>query len=656
MLKYYLLLFTILISSQLHPANYYVDSMLGNDSFNGLSESSAWKSINKINQRNFNAGDQILFKRGQTFTGKITLINDSGTLSQPIVISAYGDNNLPKPVINAGSNSHSINLQLCEYIEISNLEITGEGIEITAWGSSSTPEFFRNFHLHNLHIRNVNSSTAISFIVGNVNNRTFSDITIENCLIEDIIGAGITVNKWAGTNDNGTPNDTSDDTPATPDEYYHENLNILNNTIRRVNKAGIQIGKVKNALIKGNLTSNTGYNNAVDGSGSGLWTWYTKNLIAERNTFTGARGHTDSCGAHIDIGNEKNIFQYNLSIDNEGGFVELMGKNNGCIYRYNISINDGSRIKGVASPGTNYGNALQYGNVFWLGGYTGRNGDKLGPYYTYIYNNTIYTRSGITPNFQIENTAENVLIANNVLELTDRPSSNSNGQTLYNSSSQDKNLNYINNLSRYIGRGYFDFLDNHFNTYTPYNGNAQLVNRGGLSAADYIPQRDDRIVDLSVNLSVLDGDTVLSDNDLVVTEDFFGNPIIGQPDVGAIESTFPLWLLSKGMVGNESLYEDTNNDGITNLEAYAFDLNPQNNLQGTLPYQSLQLFTDTVSISHFSNAVGIIYQTYTSEDLTNWSIVNPNQVSELDASGFRTINIPLGEANKKFLKFELSIQ
>ena len=645
MLKKYCLLIPTLLSSSLFSATYYIDSNIGNDVYNGLSESTPWKTINKVNQRNFTTGDQILFKRGQTFIGQINLTSDSGTIEQPILISAYGDTSLPRSIIDAGTNNSAIYLQLCEHIEIADLEITSGGIEITAWSNSNVPEVYNDYHLHDLYIHDVAASTAISFIVGNTSNRTFSDIIIENCVIEDIIGAGITINKWAGTN--------SDGTPATPNAYYHENLTILNNTISRVNKAGIQIGKVDNALVKGNLTSNTGYNNAIDGSGSGLWTWYTKNVLVEKNTFMGARGHTDSCGAHIDIGNEKNIFQYNLSIDNEGGFVELMGKNNGSIYRYNISINDGTRIKGVASPGTNYGNALQYGNVFWLGGYTGQNGTREGPYYTYIYNNTIYTHLGISPNFQIEDTAENALIANNALYLRENPTYNSNGPNLYNSSAQNNNLNYSNNLTWRDWR--FDTLGNYFNTFNRYSGNPQFVNLNGFSAVDYIPQNSNRIVDQSINISPLDGDTILSTSDLTVTEDFFGNPIIGQPDIGAIESSIPLWFISQGMAGDSQLLADSNNDGVSNLEAYAFDLNPLNNLIGTLPYNNLGINENSLAFEYYSNALGVDYQTYVSDDLNTWTTIDSGQVSAMNGSGYKTISIPTTESSKKFIKLTVSL-
>ena len=49
-------------------ATYYVDATNGNDNNSGLSPSSAWKTIAKVNSSNFNPGAQILFK-GRRFGG-----------------------------------------------------------------------------------------------------------------------------------------------------------------------------------------------------------------------------------------------------------------------------------------------------------------------------------------------------------------------------------------------------------------------------------------------------------------------------------------------------------------------------------------------------------------------------------------------------------
>ena len=54
-----------LIISDAWAATYYVDATNGNNSNNGLSVSSAWKTIAKVNASRFQPRNQILFKRGE---------------------------------------------------------------------------------------------------------------------------------------------------------------------------------------------------------------------------------------------------------------------------------------------------------------------------------------------------------------------------------------------------------------------------------------------------------------------------------------------------------------------------------------------------------------------------------------------------------------
>lgn len=70
--------------------DYYVSSS-GSDSSTGLSSSTPWKTISKVNSEfyNLNSGDRILFKRGDTFFGTLN-IEGSGSSGNPITISAYG--------------------------------------------------------------------------------------------------------------------------------------------------------------------------------------------------------------------------------------------------------------------------------------------------------------------------------------------------------------------------------------------------------------------------------------------------------------------------------------------------------------------------------------------------------------------------------------
>lgn len=90
-------IFILSASPHLFAANYYI-SAAGNDANSGLSPVAAWQTISNVNSRfsSFAPGDSVLFKRGDTFFGTLT-ISRSGTSGKPITISAYGAG--AKPVI-----------------------------------------------------------------------------------------------------------------------------------------------------------------------------------------------------------------------------------------------------------------------------------------------------------------------------------------------------------------------------------------------------------------------------------------------------------------------------------------------------------------------------------------------------------------------------
>ena len=77
-------------------ANTYYVSNSGNDNNNGTNIATPWASLSKVNSINFTPGTQILFQRGGTWYGQINLqFGVAGTLSNPIVIGAYGSGSNP---------------------------------------------------------------------------------------------------------------------------------------------------------------------------------------------------------------------------------------------------------------------------------------------------------------------------------------------------------------------------------------------------------------------------------------------------------------------------------------------------------------------------------------------------------------------------------
>ena len=120
-----------------------------------------------------------------------------------------------------------------------------------------------------------------------------------------------------------------------------------------------------------------------------------------------ANGPADSAGVHIDFNCSDVIIQYNYSANNAGGFCEILGNNYNCAYRYNISVNDGHRMKGQNG-------AFQQGKTLWLSGFVGKGNERNGPFNSYIYNNTIIASEKIISKYAIDRASSGVLIKNNI--------------------------------------------------------------------------------------------------------------------------------------------------------------------------------------------------------------------------------------------------
>src|ERR1035437_11036443 len=76
-------------------ATYYFSSSIGSDSYSSIqaqNQATPWQTIGKLNSimSSLLPGDLVLFKRGDTFSGTIT-VGISGSSGHPITFGAYGD-------------------------------------------------------------------------------------------------------------------------------------------------------------------------------------------------------------------------------------------------------------------------------------------------------------------------------------------------------------------------------------------------------------------------------------------------------------------------------------------------------------------------------------------------------------------------------------
>lgn len=72
---------------------YYVSSTKGSDSNDGLSERSAWKTVEHVNAASVKPGDTVLFRRGDFWRGQLRPA--SGDATGPVTYGAYGEGEKP---------------------------------------------------------------------------------------------------------------------------------------------------------------------------------------------------------------------------------------------------------------------------------------------------------------------------------------------------------------------------------------------------------------------------------------------------------------------------------------------------------------------------------------------------------------------------------
>ena len=344
-------------------------------------------------------------------------------------------------------------------------------------------------------------------VINRTRGSILKDVTIRNCRVHDVGHTGI---KFTSFSDG------------------IQDIEVLDCHVMKTGGPGIQMSGVDKGRIENCVVNFSGSDDDSRkwGRGSGLWTWGSSNVIITRNEFRNANGPGDSAGCHIDFNCRNVIVQYNFSYKNAGGFIEILGNNFNCAYRYNISVDDGHRIKGENG-------AFQEGKTFWLSGYRG-NKKRSGPFNSYIYNNTIYVSDSIDAKIAVTKAAKGVMVANNIFCIKGesqavlgdqyKPEKDGSGSV--------QNVVFKNNLFLRASNWPSNVLIQP--QHSKY-GDPVFKNPGGDRVKDYLPQDKSLIRNKGIKIPMLAGDSVGLVSGLNVKKDILGHPIKGRPDMGAIE-------------------------------------------------------------------------------------------------------------------------
>jgi uncharacterized repeat protein (TIGR02059 family) len=180
-MKNLLTILFIFISVLASATNYYVSSA-GNDANNGLSTSTSWKTIAKVNSTSFLPGDIIYFNKGNIWNETLT-VPTSGNSGAPITFSSYGTG--VNPLIDANNSlDRCITLTGRSYIIIDGIDCKNA----ISFGIASPSSPGTNITIKNLTISYIGTTNA------DLQDAIFQQggyLTVDHCIITKISHCGI---------------------------------------------------------------------------------------------------------------------------------------------------------------------------------------------------------------------------------------------------------------------------------------------------------------------------------------------------------------------------------------------------------------------------------------------------------------------------------
>lgn len=372
------------------PATFYVDSENGDDSADGMTPETAWKTLTKVNETQLIGGDRILLKAGSVFEDQALSIKSGGTAENPIIIDMYdgdvvGAEAGERPRIKGnGKNSfeyqgnqisYGLHIKNASHVQVNNVEISNQGdtrkLSVGLCVEAAGCGVMQGVHINNVYIHDVNGTYeektlpngGLYYVVSDHSNNTrFDDIQVVNNIVKRVSRTGISIGTtsassfWDG-HGGLIPQEVLD-------AYAHTNVLIRNNYVEEAGGDAIvpmfSIKPVIEYNISNGASQNTKHTSMYN---AGIWPWRCEDAVFQYNECYGTILNGDGQAYDCDW-SRGTIYQYNYSHDNEGGFILIcQSEVLDSIVRYNISQND-QRCLFLTS---NTHNADVYNNTFYIG-------------------------------------------------------------------------------------------------------------------------------------------------------------------------------------------------------------------------------------------------------------------------------------------------
>lgn len=341
-------------------AQYHVDSRSGDDANPGTSGQKPWRSLEKVNSAKYVPGDRVLFHAGGTWTGQL-VISAQGAPGRPVVFEPEGKG--PRPCIAGGGRvEDAVLLRNVQHVVLRGFEITNTGREPMATNRpprrgvhilGDNAGTLTNIVVSDLYVHDVNGTQKIKHNGGIIfttrGERTptrFDGLRIERNIVWRVDRSGIVAQSYHAPRTRWFPSTS---------------VVIRDNWLGDIGGDGITPWATDGCLVEHNILD--GANERAGTYNAGIWPWSTDNTLMRLNRASGVKTLMDGQGFDSDYNSRKTVIEYNLSHDNEGGFLLICTPgerrrnencgNLGTIARYNISRNDRARTFHItAAQGT----------------------------------------------------------------------------------------------------------------------------------------------------------------------------------------------------------------------------------------------------------------------------------------------------------------
>jgi len=339
----------LLAGASAQAATYYLDAGRGDDARTGTAPAQAWRSLEKVNSVELRPGDGVRLLAGGVWRGTLAP-RGGGAPGRPVVIGAYGTG--PRPRIE-GTEADAVRLQNLPHVVLEGLEITNRGdgsgprrgVHVVAANTGTVAGVVvRDLYIHD--VKGTNEEKDNGGIIfrtrGDRQPSRFDGLRIERNIVWRVDRSGIAADSYHWSR-----------------ERWFPSLDVVvrDNYVADAGGDGIVPWATEGALVEHNIVR--GANVRAGSYNAGIWPWSADNTLFRLNRASGVRTRLDGQGFDSDYNSQGTRFEYNLSHDNEGGFMLICSPgerdprenigNQGTVVRRNISRNDRERIFHVSA-------------------------------------------------------------------------------------------------------------------------------------------------------------------------------------------------------------------------------------------------------------------------------------------------------------------